>query len=981
MVLTQGDIAFTSFNADEDGWSVVTFVDIDPNTTIYFTDNEATSTTAFNTGESSFQWNTGTSTITAGTVIRFSAIDASSRAASIGTFTVVDSSNLGLSASNETIYAYLGTSDTAPTTFLAAVSSEGTTNLTPAGLTNGVNAVVLTNSTDYGVYNGSRSGESSFANYRALINNVSNWTIDTTNDYSTTVPDTTNFTITSLAPNIQITEYMYSGGNGEFIEFTNLGTTPVDMTGWSFDDDSRTPGSFSLSAFGTLQVGESVILTETDANTFHTAWGLAPTVKVIGGLNSNNLGRNDEINLYDNNNQLVDRLTYGDQNNPGTIRTQNVSGWTEATNLDDTTTTNWRLSSVNDAQNSRTSTGGDVGNPGIYNTGTTPTPGAPTIQADNETIIDPETVTAFLSIPDNSPSGSPTAFVSGVINDPTDPARTIGIEFNVSDTETAAGSLTVTATSSNSAVVTDANLVITGTNNSRNLKINPTGVGQADITVTVSDGSLTNSYVIKYAASAVSGTPTTTRFHTGASDASTAIAIDANYMFVGNDEDQTIRLYDRNDSGLPLTSFDFTSSLGLQGSSEVDIEASTRISNTIYWLGSHANNSSAEDRPNRERIFATDISGTGNNATLSFQGYYRFLEDDLIAWDNNNGHGLGAGFLGLAASAAEGVQPEGTNGFNIEGLTIAPNGTRAYVSFRAPTEPTTNRSQALIVPVTNFTNLLSPTGGTQGSATFDAPIFLDLGGRGIRSIERNSNNEYLIVAGPSGAATGITPNDFRLYTWTGNSTDAPELRAADLTALNAGGSFESIVEIPNSLNSASQLQLLVDNGDTDWYNNGQASKDLTQNFQKFRSEIVTSGDTIGQVYNGTSGRDSFTGTEGNDTIIGGAGGDILTGGAGYDKFVYTNIRDRGDTITDFKVGTDKIVFTQLLDSLVSGGYNGTNAIADNYVRVVQGSSSSNFNVQIDSDGQTGADIFRPFITVNLASTSIGTLNDVRNFIF
>ncbi|WP_017655601.1 ExeM/NucH family extracellular endonuclease [Fortiea contorta] len=466
---------------------------------------------------------------------------------------------------------------------------------------------------------------------------------------------------------------------------------------------------------------------------------------------------------------------------------------------------------------------------------------APTILADNETVIDPEKVTAFLSIPNNSPSGSPAAFVSGVINDPTDPARTIGIEFNVADAETAAGALTVTATSSDTAVVANAGLAVTGSGNSRNVKITPTGVGFADITVTVSDGSLSNSYVIKYAASAAGNT--NTRFLTGTSDASSAIAIDSNYIFVADDEDQTIRLYDRNNSGLPVNSFNFTSSLGLDGNSEVDIEASTRIGNTIYWMGSHSNNSSNNDRPNRERIFATDITGTGANATLSFQGYYQFLEDDLIAWDNANGHGLGAGFLGLGASAAAGVSPEVPNGFNIEGLTIAPNNSTAYVAFRAPNEPTTNRTQALIVPVTNFTTILNGTGGTTGSATFGAPIFLDLGGRGIRSIERNSTtNQYLIIAGPAGAATGTAPNDFRLYTWTGNSADAPILRAADLTALNAGGSFESIVEVPNSLTGGSQIQLLVDNGDTVWYNNGTISKDLAQdNFQKFRSEIITLG--------------------------------------------------------------------------------------------------------------------------------------------
>lgn len=133
---------------------------------------------------------------------------------------------------------------------------------------------------------------------------------------------------------------------------------------------------------------------------------------------------------------------------------------------------------------------------------------------------------------------------------------------------------------------------------------------------------------------------------------------------------------------------------------------------------------------------------------------------------------------------------------------------------------------------------------------------------------------------------------------------------------------------------------------------------------------------------GTSGRDELIGTIGtskSDRIIGLQGADKLTGGSGNDQFVYTSIRDRGDTITDFEVGKDNIVLTQLLDSLVTGGYNGTNAITDGYVKVVQGSSTSNFSVQIDSDGLATGDIFRPFITVNL--TNSGTLNSPSNFVF
>jgi uncharacterized repeat protein (TIGR01451 family) len=151
------------------------------------------------------------------------------------------------------------------------------------------------------------------------------------------------------------------------------------------------------------------------------------------------------------------------------------------------------------------------------------------------------------------------------------------------------------------------------------------------------------------------------------------------------------------------------------------------------------------------------------------------------------------------------------------------------------------------------------------------------------------------------------------------------------------------------------------------------------------------------VINGTPGNDNITGTDkgdyidaregrdtinagkGDDVLVGGSGADILTGGEGNDQFVYTNIRDRGDTITDFEVGKDKIVLTQLLDSLVTGGYSRTNAIADGYVKVVQGNNATNFSVQIDSDGLASGDIFRPFITVNLTNPAI--FNSPSNFVF
>lgn len=212
--LTTGDLAFTSFNADEDGWSMVALTDIAANTTIYFSDNEWNGSAigsggAFNANESYSKWLSGASSVTAGTVIRFLSTDSATLlSSSIGSFsreTVASNTNWGMGNSNETLYAYVGTSATAPTAFLAAITNSdfGSTDGTLAGtgLVQGVTANRLNNanpttSPDYGAYNGARSGLSSFAAYLPLLNAPSNWTVDTTNGvYTTTVPNTTAFSI------------------------------------------------------------------------------------------------------------------------------------------------------------------------------------------------------------------------------------------------------------------------------------------------------------------------------------------------------------------------------------------------------------------------------------------------------------------------------------------------------------------------------------------------------------------------------------------------------------------------------------------------------------------------------------------------------------------------------------------------------------------------------------------------------------------
>jgi len=179
--------------------------------------------------------------------------------------------------------------------------------------------------------------------------------------------------LTAATPPIAITEWMYDGGGptgGEFVEFTNVGTEPVDLTGWSFDDSQRMAGAFDLSAIATLAPGESAIVTQDPPEAFRAAWGLPASLRIVGNLGTktgNNLGRNDEINLFDATGELVDRLTYGDQAFAGSIRTRWISGVPQGpAAIGANQPLLWRLSATGDDQGARTNAFGDVGSPGSY---------------------------------------------------------------------------------------------------------------------------------------------------------------------------------------------------------------------------------------------------------------------------------------------------------------------------------------------------------------------------------------------------------------------------------------------------------------------------------------------------------------------------------------------------------------------------------------------------------------------------------------
>lgn len=320
-----------------------------------------------------------------------------------------------------------------------------------------------------------------------------------------------------------------------------------------------------------------------------------------------------------------------------------------------------------------------------------------------------------------------------------------------------------------------------------------------------------------------------------AGESSAAVGMDANYMFVADNEHEKLRLFTRypsNDCPDPVYTYDARPYLNLTSTNpEDDLESAVRVNvggtNRIYWLGSHSNSKNAGNlRPNRNRLFATAVTGDGTGSppySLSHLGRYDNLRDDLIAWDQNNVHGKGTNYFGLSASAASGVPSEATNGFNLEGLCVAPDGTTLYLGFRVPlvngsgaTTSLGQRTNALIVPLLNPSQLVTnnPVSGP-GRAQFGAPITLRLGARGIRSIDSSHAGHYLITAGPPGDVSSppVAPLNFRLFTWTGNPGDAPIER---LTDFPDGYSPEGAVLPATPIASNSVVQFVSDDSVACW---------------------------------------------------------------------------------------------------------------------------------------------------------------------
>lgn len=438
--------------------------------------------------------------------------------------------------------------------------------------------------------------------------------------------------------------------------------------------------------------------------------------------------------------------------------------------------------------------------------------------------------------------------VSTVINDPLQPdyTGTNGFIFHVSDPVTPLRDLQLSVTCADTRIIEEAWITSLHPNSGvHRLEIGtPAGmVGVTSINVTVTNRHNRSSTVtVQYGASAFPEHHTPLYF-TGSSNASAAVPIDDDWMLVGDDESNVIRVYPKHYPSPPVREIfvqpnrknqpplylpDARRSGELR---ELDMEDGFKLHNRAYWMCSHSNNGVGKIRPNRHRLFVTDIHGTGASVELRIIGYYDGLRRDLTAWGDHWGYDF-------TAATKKGQTSKAINGFNIEGFCLAPDGLTAFIGFRAPLVPNEDRRFGLIAPILNFTQWFN-NGNPVTAAPLAPPIELDLGGRGIRAIKASPHG-CLIVAGPFD-----DNGTFALFTWTGHPEDVPVQHEANLDGMRP----EVIVTMPEgALTPDTEIQILSDNGTADWYETGQQSKEFVYPLQKFRSDVVRLGQPVETTY-------------------------------------------------------------------------------------------------------------------------------------
>lgn len=252
----------------------------------------------------------------------------------------------------------------------------------------------------------------------------------------------------------------------------------------------------------------------------------------------------------------------------------------------------------------------------------------------------------------------------------------------------------------------------------------------------------------------------------GICEPSAGAFISSTRFAVASDESNVLRLYERG-SPIIMHSVDLRDFTGYDKS---DLEAAAPGNGTIYWTASQSNSSGGKDKK-RKVLFKTDVVVKDGITTIQPVGIVREdLKEQLVT---------------LSGSSS------GT--INIEGLAVTPEGGLLF-GFRNLVD---NKA-----PVVSLKNPDAVLAGKGNVAEFGETAKLDLGGRGIRSLER-IGNRYLIVAGKPNDSSDV---GYALYWWDGAS--GPPV-AWDQQPNLVGTNPEVAMRLPDG----TAIQMISDDGD------------------------------------------------------------------------------------------------------------------------------------------------------------------------
>lgn len=294
---------------------------------------------------------------------------------------------------------------------------------------------------------------------------------------------------------------------------------------------------------------------------------------------------------------------------------------------------------------------------------------------------------------------------------------------------------------------------------------------------------------------------------TGMSDASAAVALDADVFVAASDENNILRCYRQSQPGKPVFTYDLNP-LFVTGHKkkkpEADLEGAARLGQRIFWIGSHGRNAAGEAAPNRQRLFALEFGGTGTNITVKPVGrVYTNLIANLAADPK---------LAPFHFEEAAALPPKAPGGLSIEALAATPEGA-LLIGFRSPVPG----GRALLVPLTNPNELMDGQ-----PPKFGDPILLNLGGLGLRDMEWTGHGYYLI-----GGSSGEQHEAARLFFWPGGTAAPQPIEEVKFKGLTPEGiCFQDI---------AGQTSFLVLSDDGNRKVDGEKQKELPEAQQQFRA--------------------------------------------------------------------------------------------------------------------------------------------------